>query len=208
MPFLLPKIYPITDVSLSKLSHVEQVEKLIAGGARLIQLREKRAAPLDFFEAAKKAVEFARARKVKIIINDRADIALAIKADGVHLGQDDLPPDAARKILGARAIIGFSTHTIQQIAEAVKLPIDYAAIGPIFQTSSKENPETVVGLENLKRARAAIGDFPLVAIGGINSENAPEVLESGADSIAVIGAIFNSSFDISENFKNLVRKIC
>lgn len=208
MPFLLPKIYPITDVSLSKLSHVEQVEKLIAGGARLIQLREKRAAPLDFFEAARKAVEFARTRKVKIIINDRADIALAIKADGVHLGQGDLPPDAARKILGARAIIGFSTHTIQQIAEAVKLPIDYAAIGPIFQTSSKENPETVVGLENLKRARAAIGDFPLVAIGGINSENAPEVLESGADSIAVIGAIFNSSFDISENFKNLVRKIC
>lgn len=208
MKFSLPKIYPVTDVFLSKLSHVEQVEQLIAGGAKFIQLREKRAAALDFFEGARKAIEFAHARKVKIIVNDRVDIALAAKADGVHLGQDDLPPDAARKILGERAIIGFSTHTPAQIAEAARLPVDYAAIGPVFQTSSKENPDAVVGLKGVKAARAIIGDFPLVAIGGINLENASEVFESGADSIAVIGAILNPSGRISGNIKRFLETIC
>src|SRR5687768_11240200 len=138
MKFSLPKIYPITDVSISKLSHLEQVEKLIEGGAKLIQLRDKNASSKDFYEAAKKVIEFARPKKVKIIINDRVDIALVLKADGVHLGQDDLPPPHARKILGNKAIIGFSTHTLSQAVEAVNLPIDYLAIGPIFPTSSKE----------------------------------------------------------------------
>src|SRR5687767_9706256 len=109
MPFSLPKIYPITDVNVSGLSHLEQVEKLVEGGAELIQLRDKHALPKDFYESAKAVLEFARPRKVRIIINDRVDVALALGADGVHLGQNDLPPERARALLGRYAIIGFST---------------------------------------------------------------------------------------------------
>jgi thiamine-phosphate pyrophosphorylase len=204
MEFSLPKIYPITDVYLSNLSHLEQVEKLIEGGAEFIQLREKRASPKDFYESAKKVLDFARSGKVKIIINDRVDIALAIKADGVHLGQNDLPPQHARKILGKNAIIGFSTHTLAQAIEAVKLPVDYIAIGPIFPTLSKENPDDVVGVNGVKSVRQAIGDFPLVAIGGIDFENAPDVFQSEADSVAVISAILNPANRIAENVRKFM----
>lgn len=205
MPLKLPKIYPLTDVSVTKLSHLEQVRQLIAGGATLIQLRDKYAAPKDFYIAAKEVIEYARPQGVKIIINDRVDIALAVKADGVHLGQDDLPPEKARAILGEQAIIGFSTHGVQQAIEASKFPLDYIAIGPIFTTISKENPDAVVGLENLQRVRAAVGDFPLVAIGGINFENASSVLRNGADSLAVIGAVMNPPDKISENYRQILR---
>jgi thiamine-phosphate pyrophosphorylase len=114
LDFNLPRIYPITDPRIAKISHAEQVQKLMAGGAEIIQLRDKYHAPKDFYEAAKAALAIAQRQGVKIIINDRADIALALKADGVHLGQDDLPPDRARKILGERAIIGFSTHNLNK----------------------------------------------------------------------------------------------
>ncbi|MGI8493826.1 MAG: thiamine phosphate synthase [Pyrinomonadaceae bacterium] len=208
MKFELPKIYPITDVFISKLSHLEQVELLISGGAKLIQLRDKYAAPKDFYAAAKEVIKFARPKKVKIIINDRVDIALAADADGVHLGQDDLPPEQARKILGEKAIIGCSTHSIDQIAEAVKFPVDYLAIGPIFPTTSKENPETVVGIEIIKEIRRVTGELPLVAIGGITFENAASVFESGADSIALISAILNPSTQIVENIRKFYRAAC
>ena len=195
---IFPKIYPITDVRLAKLSHAEQVEKLIAGGAEFIQLREKYASPKEFFAEAQKALEIARKNGAKIIINDRVDIALALKADGVHLGQDDLPPEAARKILGKNAIIGFSTHSVAQAIEAVKMPIDYVAIGPVFATKTKENPDAIVGLEGLKKVREAIGDFPLVAIGGIEFSNFAEVLKHGANSCAVISSLISNSEQISE----------
>lgn len=208
MRFELPKIYPITDVSVSKLSHLEQIEKLVEGGAKFIQLREKRASSRDFYEAAKAVLEFARPRKVKIIINDRVDIALAVKADGVHLGQDDLPPQTAREILGEKAIIGFSTHSVLQAIEAIDLPIDYVAIGAVFFTSSKEKPEAIIGTEDVKEARAAIGDFPLVAIGGINFENIPSVFQSGADSVAVISAILNPPHLIAENTRKFHSFCC
>lgn len=208
MQFSLPKIYPITDVSITELSHLEQVEKLVAGGATLIQLRDKHSAPKDFFEQAKAVIEFARPRNIRIIINDRVDIALAVKADGVHLGQEDLPPEKARQILGGKSIIGFSTHTPAQAAKALKMPIDYAALGPIFQTSSKDNPDAVVGLENLKIVREIIGSFPLVAIGGINFENALQILKNGADSLAVISAILNPPNEISANVNKLNQIVC
>jgi thiamine-phosphate pyrophosphorylase len=201
--FELPKIYPITDTRLSKLAHAEQVEKLIEGGSTFIQLREKNASPRGFYEAAEKALILARKRGAKIIINDRADIALALKADGVHLGQDDLPPAEARKILGENAIIGFSTHNVEQAIEARKMPIDYVAIGPIFATSTKENPDPVVGLEGIKLVREKIGDFPIVAIGGINAENLGEVLAAGANSAAIISGIISDAQNISENFRKL-----
>ncbi len=199
--FILPKIYPITDCRIAKLSHTEQVKKLIESGAEIIQLREKFATPKEFYEDAKNAVTIANKANVKIIINDRVDIASAVKADGVHLGQDDLPPIYARKILGENAIIGFSTHTVKQAVEAIKLPVDYIAIGPIFATKTKENPDETVGIKGLNDVKKAITDFPLVAIGGITSENADEVLQF-ADSIALISAILDGS--ISENLRKFI----
>ncbi|MET0751783.1 MAG: thiamine phosphate synthase [Pyrinomonadaceae bacterium] len=204
MNLKLPKIYPITDTRITKLSHAEQVLKLIEGGATLIQLREKRALPKDFYEDARKALEIARAERVKIIINDRVDIALALKADGVHLGQDDLPPDEARRILGDEAIIGFSTHNLEQVAEALKLSINYLAIGPVFPTKTKENPDEIVSLDGVKLVRETIGDFPLVAIGGITFENFREVLRAGAGSVAVIGNLLSEPDKIGEKMKKFV----
>ncbi|MGI8670470.1 MAG: thiamine phosphate synthase [Aridibacter sp.] len=199
----LPKIYPITDAGLTRLLHAEQVKKLIKGGAEFIQLREKHASPIDFFESAQEALEIARKHNVKIIINDRIDIALTLKADGVHLGQDDLPPEKARKILGKRAIIGFSTHNLEQALEAVKKPIDYIAVGPVFATTTKENPDKIVRIEGLKQIRKEIGEFPIVAIGGINYENYQKVLDAGADSVAIISGILSDAKNITQNFRKL-----
>jgi len=201
----LPQIYPITDPRISQLSHVVQVEKLIAGGATFIQLRDKYASPEDFYDSAKKALQAARERNVKIIINDRVDIALALKADGVHLGQDDVPPEYARKILGEKAIIGFSTHNLRQALAAVKLPIDYLAIGPVFTTRTKENPDNIVGIKTVKKVREAIGDFPLVAIGGITAENFRDVLNAGASSAAIISDLLSDAGNISSKLKTLLR---
>jgi len=185
----LPKLYPITDRRLSGLSHAEQVARLSDGGASLVQLREKHLSPREFYREAEEALRVARARGVRLVINDRADIALALGADGVHLGQDDMPPGAARSLLGDKAIIGFSTHSVAQAIEAARLLVDYVAIGPVFATSSKENPGPAVGLEGVARVREAVGQVRLVAIGGINEENARAVLDAGADSVAVISAL-------------------
>ncbi|HKC66203.1 MAG TPA: thiamine phosphate synthase, partial [Pyrinomonadaceae bacterium] len=179
----LPKLYPITDVRLCGLSHAEQVRRFSAGGANFIQLREKRRGAREFYREAEEALQIARSRNLRLIINDRVDIALALSADGVHLGQDDLPPAAARELLGEQAIIGFSTHNVEQAIEAARTPVDYIAIGPIFETKSKENPDPVVGLEGLRQVRKEIDQMPLVAIGGIRQENIREVLAAGADSV-------------------------
>ncbi|MGI8882714.1 MAG: thiamine phosphate synthase [Pyrinomonadaceae bacterium] len=203
MNFELPKIYPITDERLSKISHTEQVEKLIEAGARFIQLREKYASAREFYESAESALKIARKYNVKIIINDRVDIALALKADGVHLGQDDLPPAEARKILGEKAIIGFSTHNIEQAIAAVRLPIDYLAFGPIFATKTKEISDAVVDLEGLIKVREATGIFPLVAIGGICLENLPEIYKAGANSAAIISDLVSDAEKIGANYKLL-----
>ena len=200
----LPPIYPITDVNLSGLSHAEQVKQLARGGANFIQLRDKTSSPREFYEAVVTAVATARDLGVRIIINDRVDIALACEADGVHLGQDDLSPAVARKLLGDKAIIGFSTHSIDQAEAAAKLPVDYIAIGPIFPTSTKQNADPAVGLEGLKKVRNAIGSIPLVAIGGITRENISEVLKS-ADSAAVISALHVG--DLTDNFRDLNRSV-
>lgn len=203
----LPKLYPITDVRLSGLSHAEQVARLSDGGARVIQLREKHLAPREFYKEAETALRVARERDVCIIINDRADIALALRADGVHLGQDDLPPDAARRLLGEHATIGFSTHNLEQARRAAQLPINYLAIGPIFATSSKENPDPAVGLDALRRVREAVGDVPLVAIGGIRRENIAGVLAAGADAVAVINLLLESPADITRRTQEILSSL-
>lgn len=185
----LPTLYPITDVRLTRLKHAEQVACLGAGGATLVQLREKHLSPREFYGQAEESLAEARRLGARIIINDRADVALALRADGVHLGQDDLGPEAARALLGEDAIIGYSTHGVEQAREAARRGVSYVAIGPVFATGSKENPDPVVGLEGVRRARAVIGDTPLVAIGGITREHARAVLNAGADSVAVISAL-------------------
>lgn len=207
MDFKIPKLYPITDTRICGLPHAEQVLRFANGGATFIQLREKHKTPREFYEEAKTALEIARERNIKLIINDRVDIALALKADGVHLGQDDMPPEAARKILGEHAIIGFSTHNIAQAIEAVKMPVDYIAIGPIFGTTTKENPDPVVGLDGLYHVRKNISDFPLVAIGGITQKRAAEVLSNGADSVAVISTLLESADEISSKTKYMIENL-
>ncbi|MBA3711941.1 MAG: thiamine phosphate synthase [Pyrinomonadaceae bacterium] len=187
----LPKLYPITDARLTGRSHAEQVALFSDGGATFIQLREKHLAPREFYQEAETALRIARGLGVRLLINDRADIALALGADGVHLGQDDLPPEAARRLLGDDAIIGCSTHNIEQALQAARYPVDYIAIGPVFPTASKVNPDPVVGLDGLRRVRDGIGQIPLVAIGGITRENAPDVLDAGADAVAVISALLD-----------------
>ena len=204
MLFRETRIYPLTDMRLSGLSHAEQVFRLSNGGANLIQLREKNLTPGEFFKQVELALHIAHQRNVRIVVNDRVDIALALRVDGVHLGQQDLPADAARRLLGDSAIIGVSTHTLEQARQASRLPVNYLAIGPIFATSSKSNSEPMVGLDGLQRVRDAIGDFPLVAIGGISHENALRVLESGADAVAVISALLASPNEITERTNRLL----
>lgn len=199
------RLYPLTDTSISGLSHARQVAQLCEGGARIIQLREKHLAPQEFYREAELAVSEAHHRGARLIINDRADIAVAVGADGVHLGQDDLPPEAARGLMGPDAIIGLSTHNLDQALAAAKLPIDYIAIGPIFATTTKANPEPIVGLDGLRRVRDAIAAIPLVAIGGITAENAAEVIAAGADAVAVISALLSRESSISNNTRRFLQ---
>ena len=205
MKFHVPRVYPLTDVRLTGLSHAQQVRELIAGGATLVQLREKHSSPREFCEQARAALQVARECGVPLLINDRVDIALAIGADGVHLGQDDLPPAAARQLLGPNAIIGYSTHNLEQAQLAANLPVDYIAIGPIFQTRSKEKPDPVVGLDGLRKVREVITKLPLVAIGGIDHTNAQAVINAGADSVAVINSVLVPSNTISANISSLIQ---
>jgi thiamine-phosphate pyrophosphorylase len=203
--FTLPRVYPITDPEISTVSHLEQVRRLIAGGAKLIQLRDKHSSPGDFFTAAELAVAYAHQSGVRVIINDRVDIALATGADGVHLGQEDLPPDAARRVLGERAIIGFSTHNVEQAKAAIQFPVDYIAAGPIFATSSKANPDPPIGLEGLAQIRSIVGRIPLVAIGGLDAALAPGAINAGADSVALISALLKG--DIQARTEELIKSL-
>ncbi len=197
------RIYPITDRRLTGMSHAEQVVKLCQGGATLIQLREKELSSVDFYRQALEAFAETRNRGARLIVNDRVDIALALGVDGVHLGRNDLPPVAARRLLGEDAVIGYSTHTVEQAVEGSKLPVDYLAIGPIFSTSSKTDAEQVVGLDGLRKVRAAVRNTQLVAIGGISHENASLVLEAGADAVAVLSAVLTPPTAIVDSMKRL-----
>ena len=190
MDFIIPKIYPITDVRISGISHAEQVERLIAGGATLIQLRDKHAGPNDFYNAAVEAIRIARTHSVRIIINDRVDIALAANADGVHLGQDDLSLSAGRKLMGKK-IVGISTHDLDQARAAECGGADYIGFGPMFGTRTKATVYEARGPEMLKQIRGAVR-VPIVAIGGITEENIQQVWQAGADSAAIISDILHN----------------
>jgi thiamine-phosphate pyrophosphorylase len=201
-------VYPITDVEIAGVSHADQVSLLADAGATFVQLREKNLPALDFYNEAKAALAVAKRTGVTLIINDRIDVALAINAAGVHLGQDDLPPEAARKLLGSDAVIGYSTHNVAQAIAAAALPVDYVAIGPIFQTATKADPDPVVGIEGLRAVRKAIGAMRLVAIGGITEANARSVKDAGADSVAIIsGLLSGGPSQITSRYRAFTRNL-
>ena len=141
---------------------------------------------------------------VKLIMNDRADLCFVAEFDGVHVGQDDLTPESVRKIIGPERWLGLSTHNPEQLREADRMSADYLAIGPVFSTSSKERPDPVVGLEGVRRARQ-LTRKPLVAIGGITRQNAPSVIEAGADSVAVISDLLPEPRKSAEEFFRVLR---
>jgi thiamine-phosphate pyrophosphorylase len=185
----LPKLYTITDREMSNCTHEEIVRKMLAGRARMIQLRDKEASSRELLDAARACLKRTRAAGAKLIINDRVDVALTADADGVHLGQFDLPVEEAREILGKDKIIGISTHSIEQLLAALGTSADYIAVGPVYPTKTKENGDPVVGLELVMEAKK-LTDRPIVAIGGITPDRAREVIAAGADSVAVISALY------------------
>lgn len=182
---MFPSLYAILDPSLLTEPILTVAEKLASGGVNLIQLRDKRATPAVLCSTARELNDFLAPRGIRFILNDRPDIAAIVGAAGVHVGQDDLPVEDARKICPAPRWVGVSTHNIDQLREADATSADYIAVGPVFPTGTKANPDPVVGLEFLRQARQ-LTRKPLVAIGGITIENAADVFRAGADSVAVI----------------------
>lgn len=183
----VPKLYPILDTeTLARRGCAVSTaaEAMLEGGARILQFRHKGHYSRSVFKEAECVAALAREAGALFIIDDRADIALLLDA-GLHVGQDDLPPCDARRLIGPGRILGFSTHNPAQLAAAGSDPLDYVAFGPVFATRSKQNPDPVVGLAGVAAAKEHTR-FPLVAIGGITHANAAEVLAAGADSLAVI----------------------
>jgi thiamine-phosphate pyrophosphorylase len=216
----LPRLYPIVDLGCFP-SAPDPIaaaalfaEELLRGGATLIQLRDKSSDPRRFLSCARELRRVTRGR-ARLIINDRIDLCLAAHADGVHLGQDDLSPVAARRIfqgvargpdtvgIGDHLLIGVSTHNQDQVREADTLPVDYLAVGPVFFTSSKARPDPVIDLKGVRAARATTAK-PIVAIGGITRKNCLQVVEAGADSVAVISDLLESPVKALEEFLRIL----
>ena len=173
---------------------LDLVRAFLAGGARFLQLRAKHLSGSEFLDLASAVVVLAHSAQAQLIVNDRADIARLAGADGVHVGQEDLAPASVRAIVGDAAIVGLSTHTIEQVEQAVRAPVTYIAVGPVFGTATKDTGHAPVGLEMVREAarRTSVCGLPLVAIGGITLENAASVLEAGAASVAVIGDLLST----------------
>jgi thiamine-phosphate pyrophosphorylase len=185
MNLVFPRLYAIIDPSLLTISELDLAEALAGSGVELIQYRNKSACSRQFFEISRQLSSALGPRGVRLIVNDRPDIALLAGAGGVHVGQDDLSVEDARAICGRDGWVGVSTHTLEQLAAADRTSADYIAFGPIFQTATKKKPDPIVGTELLLKARQ-MTKKPLVAIGGITLERAAQVYRAGADSLAVI----------------------
>jgi thiamine-phosphate pyrophosphorylase len=206
----VPRLYAIVDAAFFPTTEDLGVfaRELIAGGCTLLQYRNKSGNARIMLEQAHELRRQSRAMASapdvpKLVMNDRADLCLAAEFDGVHVGQDDLSPESIRGIIGA-SWLGVSTHNPEQLAEADKTSADYLAIGPVFSTSSKQQPDPVVGLEGVRRARQ-LTRKPLVAIGGITRANAGSVIEAGADSVAVISDLLRDPRKSAEEFFRILR---
>jgi thiamine-phosphate pyrophosphorylase len=185
---VLPRLYVILDAALLTVPEIECAEKLAAAGVRLLQYRNKQASARELFESSKRLSSLLIPQGVTFVVNDRADVAAAAEASGVHVGQEDLRPEAARSVIGAGKLLGVSTHNLDQFKDAAATSADYIAVGPVFSTSTKANPDPVVGIEFIRRMRPLTGK-PVVAIGGMTPERAVELIRAGADSVAVISDI-------------------
>ena len=197
---LLPRLYAIVDSSAHKSTQdlLAYADELAAAGCTLMQYRNKSGNARAMLGQARELKKHL-GDSVRFIMNDRADLCLAADCDGVHVGQEDLSPESVRRIIGPDRWLGISTHNPEQLRDADLTPSDYLAIGPIFATSSKQNPDPVVGLEGVRRARE-LTRKPLVAIGGITRANAASVIEAGADSVAVISDLLRESHKSAEEF--------
>ena len=197
---MLPRLYPIVDAANFTTTQdlCGFAKELVAAGATLLQYRNKKGSARESLGQARQ-LRVTAGKGTRLVMNDRADLCLAAGFDGVHLGQDDLSPQAARSVVKDDKWIGISTHNLEQALEADATSADYLAIGPIFATQSKERPDPVVGLDGLKKIRAATRK-PLVAIGGITLANARSVIDAGADSVAVISALLASPAKTVEDF--------
>ena len=199
-------MYPIVDVAyLRGRSLGDVLAALAAGGARLAQLRAKRTGDRELHALALAAREACRRSGLGLVINDRPDVAHMLDVDGVHVGQEDLPPVEARRVVGDRALVGLSTHNEDELQAGVRQPVDYLAFGPIFATTTKEGADPPVGLGGLRRARQAVSG-PLVAIGGITRRNAAEVVAAGADGVAVISDLMDAGH-LEQATRELVRAL-
>ena len=205
----LPILNAIVDVEASARAGwtpTDLARAFLAGGARFLQLRAKDLTGAAFLDTAKAIVELARPFDAMVIVNDRADIARLSGADGVHVGQEDLSPRAVRQVVGADAVVGLSTHTVEQLERALDEPVSYVATGPVFGTMSKQTGYDAIGLERVAAAarRTTARSLPLVAIGGITLERAASVVAAGATSVAVIGDLLATA-DPEEQTRNYLR---
>jgi thiamine-phosphate pyrophosphorylase len=200
----LPKLYAILDVSCFSAPEelFRAADDLVRGGVTLIQYRHKSGDAQTMFANAKELKALVGSR-VTLIMNDRADLCLMAKFDGVHVGQDDLSPESARKIVGAQRWLGVSTHNTEQVQVADQTSADYIAVGPVFATTRKANPDPVIGLAGVRRARE-LTRKPLVAIGGITRANCRSVIEAGADSVAVISDLVQNPGKSAEEFLRIL----
>jgi thiamine-phosphate pyrophosphorylase len=202
---VLPRLYPILDAGCfsDTLELTTAAEELASAGVTLIQYRNKSGNARVMLEQARE-LKRRVGGTVQWIMNDRADLCMTVEFDGVHVGQDDLSPESVRKIIGSERWLGVSTHNPEQLQQADRTSADYLAIGPVFSTSSKDNPDPVVGLEGVRRARL-LTRKPLVAIGGITRANAASVIEAGADSVAVISDLLREPRKSAEEFFRVLR---
>jgi thiamine-phosphate pyrophosphorylase len=185
MRLVLPRLYVILDATLLNNSPHDCAQELAAAGVRLMQYRDKSASAWELLQTSRELVSSLKPHGASLIVNDRPDVAALAGAAGVHVGQDDLSPEQARAVVGKEVWVGVSTHNLEQFRRAAATSADYIAVGPIFATTSKENPDPVVGLELIRLVRA-LTDKPIVAIGGITLDRAASVVAAGADSVAVI----------------------
>lgn len=181
----LPRLYVILDATLLDNSPYDCAQELAATGVRLLQYRDKSAPARNLLETSRKLVLSLSSYGASLIVNDRPDVAALAGAAGVHVGQEDLQPEQARAVVGEEMWVGVSTHNLEQFRRAAATSADYIAVGPIFPTTSKTNPDPVVGLELIRLARP-LTDKPIVAIGGVTLDCAASVIAAGADSVAVI----------------------
>jgi thiamine-phosphate pyrophosphorylase len=201
-----PFAYPVIDVgTLEGVSVLDFARALMRGGARLVQLRGKTLSDRELLRVGGELVAVARDVGCLTIINDRPDVARLLGADGVHLGQEDVAPAEARRVLPPEAIVGLSTHNLAQLERAAAAPVDYVAVGPVFATTTKAAPDPVVGLDLLRRARTRLRQ-PLVAIGGIDRHRARSVIDAGADGVAVI-ADLQRAVDPEAAMRELIRAL-